>query len=107
MKPIDLENAILAVMQRGSLAGQRGATIEELHRRVSPVGSGVSWRLVANAIYRLERQGLVHIIGDELRGDTSIPKFSLAPAGELEARRVTSLDPAMGMPPKAAKAGEP
>lgn len=89
MKPIDIENRVLLVLQR---AGR--LTIAKLHRRLTPAtGQGPIWRQVANAVYRLERQGLVHIVGDELVGDVSLPLFGLSPAGVQEAQQVASLRP--------------
>jgi len=89
MKPIDIENLILLKLSRST-----PMTIAKLRRQLTPTqGQGPIWRQVANAVYRLERQGLVHIVGDELAGDVSLPVFGLSQAGKLEAQRVASLRP--------------
>ncbi len=97
MKPIDLENLILAALPAHRPAGLgTGITITQLHRSLSPAhGRGPIWRSVANAVYRLERQGLVHIVGDEMVGDTSQPLFARSPAGDRAAEQSASLDPGL------------
>lgn len=99
MKPIDIENLILR-----SLQNTHGATLARIHRMLAPAhGKGPVWRQVANSVYRLERQGLLHIIGDELVGDHTQPLFGLSQAGMLEARRVASLHPGVLSVPQAAE----
>lgn len=86
MKPIDLENAILRKLARASGAnGSDGMTITRLYRSLAPAtGQGPIWRQVANAVYRLERQGLVNIVGDELQGTECHPLFAINRAGQVE-----------------------
>lgn len=94
MKPFDIESAILRVLAAARRHATAGMTIHHLHRRMSPAsGGGPIWRQVANAVYRLERAGLVHINGDETVGGVSHPLFAVTPAGEKEAERVASLAP--------------
>lgn len=97
MKPIDIENLILATLRTaGGRTGSDGMTIAQLHRALTPAhGGGPIWRSVANAVYRLERQGLVHIAGDEMVGDASQPLFALSPAGVATARQAASLNPGL------------
>jgi hypothetical protein len=80
MKPIDLENHILLALRRAS---HDGITVNALYRALVPAGSrSPTWRDVANGLYRLERQGLVHIVGDELSAGTECqPLFWLSHAG--------------------------
>lgn len=84
MKPIDVENEVLLALRRcGGKSGSDGATITRLHHVLSPAasGAGPSWREVATATLRLERAGLVAIVGDETIGQNCHPIYALTGAG--------------------------
>ncbi|MCE8042460.1 hypothetical protein HOP60_09870 [Halomonas daqingensis] len=84
MKPIDIENAILVALRRAQQGGDsQPLTIPALVKRLSTAkGEGPSWRQVANAVNRLERQGLIYIKAEEEVGEVMQPAYQLTPAGE-------------------------
>ncbi|WFM72935.1 hypothetical protein [Halomonas sp. CKK8] len=83
MKPIDLENAILIALRRcEGRQGNGGATVGRLHRLLAEgYAKAPIWREVANAVCRLERMGLVRLVGDETIGEDCHPTYALSPAG--------------------------
>lgn len=83
-KPIDIENAILVALRRAVHEGYpRAMTIPALGKRLSTAkGEGPGWRQVANAVQRLERQGLIYIAAEEHVGEVMQPAYQLTAAGE-------------------------
>lgn len=84
MKPIDLENAILVALRRARKDGDpQPLTIPALVKRLSTAKcEGPGWRQVANAVQRLERQGLIHIAAEVETGEVMQPAYQLTAAGE-------------------------
>ena len=87
MKPIDVENAILVALRRAVQDGYpRAMTIPALVKRLSTAkGEGPGWRQVANAVQRLERQGLIYIAAEEEVGEVMQPAYQLTGGGVHEA----------------------
>ena len=94
MKPIDVENLVLLALRRcGGKSGSDGATITRLHHVLSPAasGAGPSWREVATATLRLERAGLVAIVGDESIGQNCHPIYALTDPQGVQAAATAAL----------------
>ncbi|NIC05240.1 phage portal protein [Billgrantia bachuensis] len=93
MKPIDIENAILVALRRSTLCGDpQPLTIPALVKRLTTAkGEGPGWRQVANAVLRLERQGLIYIAAEEEVGEVMQPAYQLTGGGVHEASKA-SLD---------------
>lgn len=84
MKPIDIENHILVTLMR--LAP---ATIPMIKRRLTTPGAHqVTFRCVASATLRLERQGLIYQSGDVTVGIDTQPQYTLTQAGMASARTI-------------------
>lgn len=93
MKPIDIENAILVALRRACKGGDpQPLTIPALVKRIfNPKIEDwqPSWRQVANAVQRLERQGLIYIAAEETVGDVMQPAYQLTGGGESVAAQAS------------------
>lgn len=84
MKPVDIKDAILVALRRARKNGDpQPLTIPALVKRLSTARQeGPAWRQVANAVQRLERQGLIYIAGEEEVGEVMQPAYQITAAGE-------------------------
>ena len=87
MKPIDIQNAVLLKM-----AALSPATIPQLRRRLAPANANFTFRSVTSAVLRLQRQGLVAQVSEEIVGIEAHPIFGLTVAGKDEARRINHIE---------------
>ncbi|MDR5867278.1 hypothetical protein [Halomonas koreensis] len=91
-QPIPLDRAILLTLLRTRQG--TALTVNHLWRRLTNAGgAGPSWREVASTVTRMERHGLLEIVGDELVGEDCRPQYALTGAGRALAHQTRQLRP--------------
>ena len=83
MKPIDIQNAVLQMLLRGT------GTRRSIGRLLRGVSMNIGYGDIDRALLMLERDGLAFVWGEDHQpGDVSLPIYALTAAGRIHAKQL-------------------